>query len=734
MKRNSQLISISFLLALASGPVIAQNRADADLILTQAMHARIVEGDIENAISLYRKLVMSPSASRFHVATALVELGDSYQLTGSPEAIPAYERVLSEFGDQPKPFQQASAKLRTLMASTATTGSTGNSTSQHVLLMAEVPTFSAKFIRTWDFSPDGSRMIFHASATVERKARFPALLRELYIQDTGGSVRRPMLDDAEDWEFINVPRWSPDGNSILYVVSKGSGIDDGERQLRLHDLSSGASRQVILEGAEDLNGIKGATWMPDGKSIVTLWNGGIRLFDLEGKLVRYFAKEIDHVTLLGNVSPDGRFLLYHKVDVNKEDHDEMDIWVMDLSDGTNKQISSEPGFEGWPVWSADGSQIYYVSGPNTARNVYRRNFGSNEAPEKITSYSNTSVIFPLINGGQLTFTLMKDNHTVLTATPGSESSARTVVRGRAPMLSPAGDLLYYLNSEPGKTGLWVTPVSGGSSRQLVEGDIIVPYGPRKFLSPDGTQISYAKYEGDFTVLFVMSTAGGNEQKLYSAEGVRHLIPSWSPDSKEIAFSIDGDLMVISAAGGKAETLASVKNWESWNIVWSPDGSRLAAFAYLEGEENNHIMLIDRKAKEMTRLTPASEGQYKEILDWHPDGKRISYMYYNTEDGNGSRLINIETGNITDIADMPDPMWDYIGVWGPDGRYYFSSTPRGMGNPWQLHAYDERTGEFETIRKSERRSVGMPSWSVDGSVMTWSETEPVRQMWMMTDFE
>ncbi len=727
------VLAATGLLLITSAGAMAQSRTDADMLLARASHARLVDGDIEDAISIYRQLAMSSSASRFHVATALVGLGDSYQLTGSTESVPAYERVLSEFGDQPAPFQQASSKLRLLLASNTAAGVTVNATGQHVLLMSEVPRFSTSLPRIYDFSPDGARMVFHAPATAERKARFPNLVRELYIQDTRGSVRRPVMDNAADWEFINLPRWSPDGNRMLYTAFKGIG-DDGSRQLYKHDFLTGESRQIVNLEQFNSEALRGLNWMPDGRSFVTLWYDGVRRFSLDGDLIRHYEQKVDHMTMIGNVSPDGRFLLYHRVDPDKEDHEEMDLWMLDLENGTSRQLSSESGYEGWPVWSKDGSHIYYVSGPRDAHNVFRRKFDSNETPEKITTYSNASAIYPTILGeeGQISFTLMKDNHTVLAG--NSPSEARTIVRGNSPMLSPSGEHIYYLNSEPGKTGLWVTSMEGDSSRQLVEGEIITPYGPKKFLSPDGSSITYAKNEGDVTTLYVMAATGGDAKKLYSTPGVRHLIPSWSPDSKEIAFSIHGDMMVISANSGEPKVLANVKHWESWNIEWSPDGAQLAAFAYLEGEEANHIMLISRESGEMQRLTLATEAQYKEILAWHPDGKRISYMYYNTEDGNGSRIIDIESGQISDIADLPDPMWDYFGVWGPDGRYYFSSATRGMGNLWELHAYDDRTGEYETIRISERGSVSMPTWNGDGSIMAWSEREPVRQMWMMINYE
>ena len=91
------------------------------------------------------------------------------------------------------------------------------------------------------------------------------------------------------------------------------------------------------------------------------------------------------------------------------------------------------------------------------------------------------------------------------------------------------------------------------------------------------------------------------------------------------------------------------------------------------------------------------------------------MYYSLDIGNGSRIIDLETGNILGIANLPDPMWDYIGTWGPDGRYYFLTTERG-NVLWQLHAHDVDTGDFELIRKQQGRSIGLPSWSQDGSIV------------------
>ncbi len=181
-------------------------------------------------------------------------------------------------------------------------------------------------------------------------------------------------------------------------------------------------------------------------------------------------------------------------------------------------------------------------------------------------------------------------------------------------------------------------------------------------------------------------------------------------------------------------LASATSWESWSLKWSPDGKSIAAFAYIEDEEENAILVVDRATKKVRRVTPKSEGAYKEVLAWHPDGDRISYMYYNPEDHNGSRIVSLETLKISDLADMPEPMWDYVGVWGPDKRYYFRSVERGFRGSWGLYAFDLKSRKYEEIREFPIKSVSLPTWSADGRLMAWSEMEPVRQLWMVTNYE
>ncbi|MFT5139832.1 MAG: Tol biopolymer transport system component [Lysobacterales bacterium] len=737
MKTTSHSLTVLIAMLFCAADVSAQSRVDAPMVLEKASHARMVEGDLSQAISLYRQVAMSATASRQHVARALVELGSAYELQGSPEAVPAYERVVSEFSDQPTSFMVANSKLNALSASTSAAPEAGARVSGANYTVVSEQMFNTHLdtVRSYDFSPDGTKLINVLKATDGRKRLFPNLRSEAYLRDTNGSVGQPLIKDAADWEYINHARWSPNGKYVLYSQSKHMSKQDGVQQFMLLNTETQESRQFSGDFLNFNMRYRGAEWMPDSNGVIFQAQDGFRIVSLDGVVKKEFLSNVDHMTALGQVSPDGRFMLYHRVTEDKEDHSEMDIWQLNLESGETTRLTQDDGYEGWPVWSADGTQIYYVSGPEVARNVYRRKHGSDESPVQITTFSNASAFYPRISrhGGQLSFALITDNHRVFAAASNNMEAAHAVVRGSGPMLSPDGQSVYYLDRQPGRVGLWKVGANGDNPRKLVPGKILTSYGPNKLLSPDGSKIAYAQYTGDTTTLFVMPSGGGKAISLYSADGVRHLIPSWSPDGHEVAFTIDGDLMVIPANGGDAMVLAAVKNWESWSLEWSPDGKFIAGFAYLEGEESNHIMKVDRALKEVTRVTPPEEDQYKEILAWHPDGDRISYMYYNTIDNNGSRIVNLKTSRISDLANMPDPYWDYIGIWGPDKRYYFLSGPRGYGNSG-LYAVEEGSQDYQVIRKTPLGNGALPSWSADGSLMVWSEKEPVRQIWMMTDYE
>ncbi|MDX1646954.1 MAG: amidohydrolase family protein [Longimicrobiales bacterium] len=215
-------------------------------------------------------------------------------------------------------------------------------------------------------SPDGRTVAFVA-------------LGDLWSMPVGGTPRR-LTDDA----FVEVdPAWSPDGRSIVYGSDR-----DGDVQLYLRDLASGAERRLTTEGGS------APAWSPDGGAIAFAGgrgeDAGLRVLDVESGRVRTVRRDLNDPGR-PTWSPDGRRIVVSALrrystrfreGVNQplsvpvqpplseqeQAPDDLDGW-----EGPRRQDEGERwldfprhasfasrGTEG-PVWSPDGGRMAYVA-------------------------------------------------------------------------------------------------------------------------------------------------------------------------------------------------------------------------------------------------------------------------------------------------------------------------------------------------------------------------------------
>jgi len=687
--------------------------------LQHAQHMELVAGDLVAAADLYRNVSESVATPRNYVANALFRLGRTLEQMGDAiGASEAYVRVISDFGDQAEPFREAQLRLRAM--GPADTGSTPHVPRDYELILSNLGPFNPYLPPSYDFSSDGSSLVSVGLAQPQRKSRFPRLFRELYIQDLRAKTApRPLFDDVGAWEFIGVPRLSPD-ESHLYFIANGDPGGPPKNGAFIADLGSGAMVHVgAVESPRD------AVWLPDGLSLLIEDGRDIVLVDLQGRELKRFETVLNRLNGFGTLSRDGRVLVFHTTtDIDAPNQDK-DIFTLDLDSGEKARVTDRNGVDAWPVWDYDGRSIIFSSDRDGAMNLYRRS--PSGAVSRLTTYTNSDAIYPrLLGSGDLSFALINTSHAVMLSETTAPDQTRMVARGGGPTILPDGSAIIY-GDESG-TQLRRVDIATGESTVLLERKV-----SSRRLSPDGRSIAGFIFEGDDTVLYRIPTDGSDPLRLYTAKGRQELDAGWSPDGTEIAFTDEERLLVIPSDGGRPQVLAEMPSWEGWSLAWSPDGTRIAAFAYAEGETENHVAVVDRATGSITRATPPEESDYKEGLHWHPDGHHLSYMYYGAGRRDGSRIVNLDTGVIESLPDLPDPMWDYVGTWGPDGRYWFTATPRGTGNAWGIFALDRQTGSFETIRYDEDRTSWIPSWSADGRLMTWTDETRTRQLWRLTDY-
>lgn len=240
-------------------------------------------------------------------------------------------------------------------------------------------------------------------------------------------------------------------------------------------------------------------WSRDGKTLYFNMNGRIYTIPVAGgtpkELNTGFADKCnnDH-----GLSPDGRELAIS--DQSKEEKSR--IYILPSSGGTPRLVTElAPSY--WHGWSPDGKTLAYCAERGGNFDIYTIS----------------------VNGG---------TETRLTTAPGLDDG---------PDYSPDGKYIYFNSERTGTMEIWRMNADGSDQTQVTPDDGYNDWFAHP--SPDGKWIVFLSYGKDVkghppnknVMLRIMSTSGGAPKVLATLFGGQGTInvPSWSPDSKEVAF-------------------------------------------------------------------------------------------------------------------------------------------------------------------------------------------------------
>ena len=203
----------------------------------------------------------------------------------------------------------------------------------------------------------------------------------------------------------------------------------------------------------------------------------------------------------------------------------VDVWSYNVVRDLPMRLSFLPGLENAPVWSPDGSALFFSShyrtGPDAAEGIYRMPAGG--------------------GGAQL----------VLSSESDTQTSPHTV--------SPDGRYLLYTVEYPNEadTDFWVLPLEPpGEPFVLLETPFTENWGR---FSPDGRWIAYMSDESGrrevYVVPFVGQSDAGDEARPHGTWQISNgggSQPSWSHDGTELYFlRLDEMLMAVNVNGDGA---------------------------------------------------------------------------------------------------------------------------------------------------------------------------------------
>jgi TolB protein len=269
--------------------------------------------------------------------------------------------------------------------------------------------------------------------------------------------------------------------------------------LEILDLETGR-REIVYRVSDSL---QAPNWTPDGKALIYNRNGRLYRFDLEKRgeptlLDTGIAtnNNNDHV-----ISPDGQWIgISHHV---KEEGNKSNVFVVPIDGGPARRITPQ-GNSYFHSWTPDGRAMIYTGERNKVFDIYQMWVEGGE--EKRLTDGNG------LNDG--------------------------------PEFSPDGKYIYFNSTRKGKMQLYRMKPDGSDIEQLTD-DEWNNWFPH--FSPDKKSIVFISFPADINpkdhpfykhvYLRLMPYPDGESKViayLYGGQGTIN-VPSWSPDSKKLAF-------------------------------------------------------------------------------------------------------------------------------------------------------------------------------------------------------
>jgi Tol biopolymer transport system component len=697
MSRTTARLLLAATAALALGK---QAGAQSPQVLyQQALRMEQVQGDLESAMALFRRVVAA--GDRALAARALVHIGRSYERLGKPGAEAPYQRVLAVYPDQAGSVERARARLTVLGRRNG--GATSSSAAAVVVRLVAA---AEDLDRVGQVSPDG-RLITTVGGASGGGWNINVIEADLVVHDlaTGGRrrvTRKTVLDEGAGKAI-----WSPTGSRIAYAWT----IADHTTELRAIDFD-GTDLATLFRDPE-VPDLQPEAWSADGRQVLTLLRRRdqttqLALVPVEGGAPRVLVTFRDSLpTGVGaGFSPDQRWIAYGaRSGRARGDHD---LFGLSFEDNRTITLVDHPAEDRFLGWAAGG--ILFTSDRRGTTDLF---------------------LLPMRDAGPA----------------GPPVLLKT---GIGP-ITPAGfdrrGALYY-HSEVSISDLYTTAVDPATWRAV--GEVTLETGTvegknsHPDWSPDGEYFGYLSLlgAGETPTVVVRREPTGEERRIELPVGLDPFVLRVAPGGARAlvaGFQGGGRVVLANLLEGTYQALLlsedeSNEQSAAWTpgYAWSPDGRRVFYTTFGGG---GRLMARDLTTGQDRELYRAAGGGAVRWPVLSPDGRLLAFAVHDggllgpsavvvmSTDGGATReLGRRDRGRLTPIAFTPD---------GRQVIYHLRRVPPEDNPPLVLYRVPVAGGDPELLELPAQR--GPMRFRPDGRRVAFARDHTLNEIWVLEDF-